>query len=172
LIFLVNSTTGLCGYLKFKGDTQPDILSNFDDRDPLVIVARLFMGCGIVASYPVLAFCGRSSFLSVVGREGSEGFYNGTTILWSVSTTILAIFVPNIQSVIGAIGNLAVGFMLVFPGLLLYRLQKFSDEDSTSSNSRRKLLIKLLSLTMVISGLVIFAVCLTVYVIQMIKVKN
>ena len=86
-------------------------------------------------SYPILAFCGRSAFLSI---SGLETFYPELTeeeiikkekwrrivptIVWFSAALALAISVPNIADVISVIGSLAAFFIMIFPGLIMVDL--------------------------------------------------
>ena len=161
LIFSINSTTGIFGYLHFKENTLPDILSNFNNKDPFVIIARSFMGLCMVGSYPLLAFCGRLSILNLVGRfigdenqenndddQPSKLIFNSLTIIWVFSTTLIAIFLPDISSVISVIGNLAVCFMMVFPGLVGFYVEE------------GKKFRQVFAVMMVVLGLVVFVTCM------------
>lgn len=131
----VYTLAGTFGYLTFGLDVNPDILKSYPANDPLVIVARALIAVVMITSYPILAFCGRSAFLSI---SGLDTFYPELTeeekarkekwrriiptIVWFCAALALAISVPNIADVISVIGSLAAFFIMIFPGLIMVDL--------------------------------------------------
>lgn len=114
------------------------------------MAARLFMTCSIVSSFAVLTFCGKTAILNVLPKRwvelkdtrstsdplnneqnarNNENFnnrrntivYYTLTLLWLFTSVAIGVFVPDISSVIGIIGNLAAAFIFIFPGWLSFK---------------------------------------------------
>ncbi|KAM4614490.1 sodium-coupled neutral amino acid transporter 7 isoform 1-T2 [Discoglossus pictus] len=159
----VYTGTGVCGYLLFGSDVDPDVLLSFPSDDIAVAVARAFITLCVLTSYPILHYCGRAVleglWLRFTGQEpGEEPIRERRrrifqTVTWFVLTLLLALFIPDIGRVISLIGGLAACFIFIFPGLCLIHL-KLSEIQEQKSRSWWALLSY--GITMVTLGAFIF----------------
>lgn len=163
-IFLcVIAYTGMAtfGYLTFGALINNDILLSYEPDD-YIIVAVLLLIIKTYTTYPLLHFCGRAGLdslwchfwnLSVQDSQVKEAQRRVTmTILWFLSTLILALFIPNIGIVISFLGCLAAGFIFIFPGICIFQIGIREIESTWKSQVSILLGIIYLSMGAFISG--------------------
>uniref|UniRef100_A0A8D3C944 Sodium-coupled neutral amino acid transporter 7 n=1 Tax=Scophthalmus maximus TaxID=52904 RepID=A0A8D3C944_SCOMX len=141
ICLFVYTGTGVCGFLTFGSSVSQDVLMSYPPDDIAVAIARAFIVICVVTSYPILHFCGRAVIEGLwlrfqgeqvevcVRREQRRRILQ--TLVWFVTTLVLALFIPDIGRVISLIGGLAACFIFVFPGLCLMQA-KLSETDSRS----------------------------------------
>lgn len=83
---IVYSVTGIFGYLTFyaKVCISSDILRNYPPQDPAVDVARVMLILVMITSYPILAFCGRYIYNTILHNVYFTSFYNNIEQLWII----------------------------------------------------------------------------------------
>ena len=117
---------GLYGFLTFGAKTNPDILTNYDNNDILVNVARVCVLLILLTSFSIQAFCARNILLDVVAklyRPADSEIRRRVfiTLVWFLVVLGFALVVPNISVAIGVVSGVAALFIFVFPGLCLLR---------------------------------------------------
>ncbi|UYV67723.1 SLC38A7 [Cordylochernes scorpioides] len=183
MIFLMANyfLAGTYGYMTFGANVSPDIMQQYDAKNPLILVGIVALVVKMITSYPPLVLCGRGAieglYAEFVGQTTAQ-FIEGElvrrfiiTTFWFVATVMLAIFIPNISVVIEVLGCVAAINIFVFPvlnpvlpavsdrgcaGLCLYYLTKKNGEKSMSEAKKR--LLKGLAFVMIIFGIFIFIV--------------
>ncbi|XP_006005685.1 putative sodium-coupled neutral amino acid transporter 8 [Latimeria chalumnae] len=145
---LIYSLTGVFGYLTFGVDVAADILMSYPESDAVIIIARLLFAISIITIYPIILLLGRSVIqelwlryrckYAVVTEPYEKWVRIILTILWTLVTLIIAMFVPDISEVISIIGGISAFFIFIFPGLcLIFAMQT----EPVSPRTRRCLLV-------------------------------
>lgn len=167
ICLFVYTGTGVCGFLTFGANVSQDVLMSYPSNDIAVAIARAFIVICVITSYPILHFCGRAVVEGLwlrfqgeqvevcVRRERRRRILQ--TLVWFVSTLLLALFIPDIGRVISLIGGLAACFIFVFPGLCLMQA-KLSETDDRSSSWHT---LVVLAVVMVTMGAFIFGLTTT-----------
>lgn len=119
------------GYLTFGSKISSDILESYDARDPSILIAIIAISIKTYTTYPILSFCGNAAVCDLwVDSKAAQGvlevdprikerFRLISVTIWFTCTLVLAVFMPNIGSVIKLLGSLAAVFIFIFPGRLL-----------------------------------------------------
>uniref|UniRef100_A0A3B3TWF8 Solute carrier family 38 member 8 n=1 Tax=Poecilia latipinna TaxID=48699 RepID=A0A3B3TWF8_9TELE len=126
IICLVIYSLTVYGYLTFGKTVAPDILMSYSSHDKLMLVARLLFGVSIITIYPIIVLLGRSviqdPLLSRWRRRGEALMVKlecrsrwVLTVLWIMTTLLIALFVPDISKVISVIGGISAFFIFIFP---------------------------------------------------------
>ncbi|XP_058135632.1 solute carrier family 38 member 8 [Dasypus novemcinctus] len=131
---LVYSLTGAYGFLTFGTEASADILMSYPADDVAVLVARVVFAVSVVTVYPIVLFLGRSVMQDLWRRthrwaRGSRAPVDPAglwvrmplTVLWVALTLTVALLVPDLSEIIGAIGGVSAFFIFIFPGLCLIR---------------------------------------------------
>ncbi|XP_051830551.1 sodium-coupled neutral amino acid transporter 7 [Antechinus flavipes] len=136
--------TGICGFLTFGVNVNPDVLLSYPSNDILVAIARVFIIISVLTSYPILHFCGRAVLEGLWLRYKGETVEEDVarerrrrvlqTVTWFLLTLLLALFIPDIGKVISIIGGLAACFIFIFPGLCLIQA-KLSEIEEVKPSS-------------------------------------
>jgi len=117
---------GTFGYLTFGSGVPGDILQGYDARKPHILIAIIALAAKSCATYPILAFCGREALTSLL----QTCYYSNhpqreklgrilVSIVWFVTSLVLAVLIPDIGQVIQMLGSLAAVFIFIFPGICL-----------------------------------------------------
>ena len=127
LSFLIVIIPGVIGYLMFGSESKPVILSNFDNKDHLIIIVKAAYFIVLVASYPVLG-------LTIFGVSSKALFNHDIpqTLPWSkriicliivnIFPVLISIFMPNVRPVMAIGGALGGGLSnFVFPPLIWFK---------------------------------------------------
>jgi len=137
--FIVYSLVGIFGYLTFGTGVQPDILSSLSVGRPVVAFGFFMFALKAFLSYPIVEFCGRAALeslwvdwknldsLEIIIGERRRRIVCGT--LWFVSSLLIGIFIPSIQSVIDILGSLAATFIFIYPGLCLLSISQIFEDQ-------------------------------------------
>lgn len=116
------------GYLTFGSKISNDIFESYDANDPFVLVAIIAFAVKTFTTYPILCFCGNAAVSDLwldskyaqgvleVDPKMKERFRLISVTIWFIMTLALAVFIPNIGSVIKLLGCLAAVFIFIFPG--------------------------------------------------------
>lgn len=117
------SVTGFFGYLLFGNNVQTDLLVNFNSplgiagSQVLCDIVRLTFAVHLLLVFPVLHFALRAAITEMFFSSRRK-FPITPIIMFMVS--LLAVFIPNIQTVISFAGSLsAVSLSFTLPGLLV-----------------------------------------------------
>uniref|UniRef100_A0A3B5MZM3 Amino acid transporter transmembrane domain-containing protein n=1 Tax=Xiphophorus couchianus TaxID=32473 RepID=A0A3B5MZM3_9TELE len=127
ICLIIYSLTGVYGYLTFGKTVAPDILMSYSNHDKLMLVARLLFGVSIITIYPIIVLLGRSVIQDPLlsrWRRRDEALMVKfecrsrwvLTVLWIMTTLLIAVFVPDISKVISVIGGISAFFIFIFPG--------------------------------------------------------
>lgn len=142
--------TAAFGYLTFGDLITSDILLSYDP-DPAVIIAVILIAVKTYTTYPILLFCGRAAFeclwtdlrgLSpslIASQEHTRRIV--MTLVWFVSTLVLAVFIPNIGIVIEILGAFAAVFIFIFPGMCMLVATMSQVKTAGEWTFRRKFLV-------------------------------
>lgn len=134
ILFLLYNLVGAYGYLTFGENVDPDIMSLYDAKDPVVVVGIVALVIKFITTYPPLMFCGRGALEGLYGefrKQSAEEFKaseKGRRIVittgWFFSTVALAIFAPDISVTLQLLGSMASVNVFVFPGMCLISLTR------------------------------------------------
>ena len=129
------------------------------------MIAIIAMALKTYSTYPILLFCGREAFKSLLqdvgyGLDQRHDIYIRGTIatVWFVLSLILAVLIPNIGEVIKILGSLAAIFIFVIPGFGLFTYVNRSDPSTYLLKSKMFLLSSILFMTL---GAFFFGVVIT-----------
>lgn len=134
ILFLLYNLVGAYGYLTFGKNVDPDIMSLYDAKDPVVVVGIVALVIKFITTYPPLMFCGRGALEGLYGefRKLSAEEFKATekgrriviTTGWFFSTVALAIFAPDISVTLQLLGSMASVNVFIFPGMCLISLTR------------------------------------------------
>uniref|UniRef100_A0A914WWE1 Amino acid transporter transmembrane domain-containing protein n=1 Tax=Plectus sambesii TaxID=2011161 RepID=A0A914WWE1_9BILA len=130
--FIAYTTVGTFGYLTFGTSIQEDLFSSYSTKNHWVMAGFVLFTIKTLLTYPILNFCGRlaveSVYADVRGQDellwsesNKRTFGHVVSTIWFLSSLVVAVFVPNIASVVDFLGCLATFFILIFPGICLIR---------------------------------------------------
>jgi len=154
------------GYLTFGNLIYEDIISNYNASKPSVMLALVAISLKTYTTYPILLFCGREGFSTIL-----KDLFNISDTLakeklrrclivtvWFFATILIAIEIPNIGAVIHMLGSLAAIFIFVFPGVCLLQTTLVYDSPANSWRAKAKIGLALIFIVM---GFFLFGVVLT-----------
>ncbi|XP_064640585.1 sodium-coupled neutral amino acid transporter 7-like isoform X2 [Lineus longissimus] len=155
------------GYLTFGSNVDADILKSYQPT-PEVLIGVFLIAAKTYTTYPILSFCGRAAFMSVwihwccltpdqiVSGEKSRRVL--VTLVWFVTSLVLAVFIPNIGAVISVLGGLAAVFIFVFPGMCLLQVGYLKEAELARWKVRT---MKGMAVAFIVLGAFIFGVTTT-----------
>ncbi|GIY39326.1 sodium-coupled neutral amino acid transporter 7 [Caerostris extrusa] len=163
---------GSFGYVTFGSLIAPDIMEQYNARDPIVLIGIGALVIKMITTYPQLVVCGRGALDGLYAEFAhltTDQFIKGefkrrivVTTLWFASTLLLAVLAPNIGVVIELLGCLASVNIFIFPGLCLIALAIREDEYLDQWKSRAKVFVACL---MILFGTFVFGVVFTKVII-------
>lgn len=134
ILFLLYNLVGAYGYLTFGENVDPDIMSLYDAKDPVVVIGIVALVIKFITTYPPLMFCGRGALEGLYGefrKQSAEEFKASEksrriviSTGWFFSTVALAVFAPNISVTLQLLGSMASVNVFVFPGMCLISLTR------------------------------------------------
>ncbi|MEW5297319.1 MAG: hypothetical protein WDW36_000536 [Sanguina aurantia] len=151
---------GSAGYIAYPLNANSNILNSFPADDHVIQVARVAIGCVVLAHYPLNHHPARGAFeyihayfsgtgsssggSSSSGDDSAEGSAPAMlchlfTIIFVASTTAVSLLVNDLGDVLHLIGGTAASFMIFcLPGLLLMSssVQKSSSEKLAADGLR------------------------------------
>eukprot|EP01083_Nonionella_stella_P049420 131702_1 len=115
-------------YLSFFGESQGDILNNFDFKNVFINVARMLLAMTMVFTYPMENFVARHCVHAIIAKgrnPTSAEFYLVTLIIWGTSMIIALSFedLGLILELTGSVSASMLGYIL--PILLHFRAEGF-----------------------------------------------
>jgi len=182
LSFALYISVGIFGYLSFGGDVKSNILLNYDDGDPFVLIGRFAICSAIILGYPMSSWVMRNSFEQILFYfkqrsrsymeledqenetalfmqnwryvSGTQNFLETAVIL--VGSMFLAILIPDITTIFRFAGSTsAVAINFIIPGFMYIQLcNKYARKDGHLFVHGR--LVKHLKARKVCAGLLIF----------------
>jgi sodium-coupled neutral amino acid transporter 7/8 len=158
---------GIFGLLTFGHATPHDISMGYDARRVEVLLLNFAILLAQIATYPMLCFCGREAIglmcLEIMGIQkdttvGRPELIRRVAIssVWLIVSTLLAMFVPNITTVISVIGGLAGLIIFFFPGLCLYEVSDWKFKDKRPPSGGKEWLMVTTSLCYMTFGVILF----------------
>lgn len=141
LCFGAYSIVGYFGYLTFgSGKVPSDILQGYTEKSVLLTVAIIAVAIKNFTTYPIVLYCGRDALLGIFNVNLDRiGVRVAVTLVWFVSSLVIAILVPDISPIINLLGALSATFIFVLPGICL--LQNVLLKDSELYLNKNRLLI-------------------------------
>ncbi|XP_021003716.1 sodium-coupled neutral amino acid transporter 7 isoform X1 [Parasteatoda tepidariorum] len=168
ILFFIYCMAGSFGYVTFGSNIAPDIMEQYNARDPIVLVGIGALVIKMITTYPQLVLCGRGAldglyaeFANLTTDQFIKGEFKRrivVTSLWFCTTVLLAVLAPNIGVVIELLGCLASVNIFIFPGLCLIALCFRSDEYLENWKSQAKVAV---ACAMIAFGTFVFGVVFT-----------
>lgn len=114
IAWLLCTIMGTSGYLGYLGDTQGDILNNFDDESPTANGGRILLAVTMFFTYPMEMFVARHVFVQVFFKGDMDGpnpdaWFNRrvmVTCLLFLTTLVPALIVNDLGPVLSLTGSL------------------------------------------------------------------
>lgn len=132
LLWVVYAAIGVCGFLSFLDETEQDFLTNYELRDFLVVVCRLFLSVTLVFACPINIMPSMQALFNVIETlRGSQGaqLYDVVSVRVPVTTACFSIALgvalrtPHIADLIGTIGTFgSAPLMFAFPALMYWKI--------------------------------------------------
>lgn len=180
MLFVIYCVAGSFGYETFGSLISPDIMEQYDARDPVVLIGIGALVIKMITTYPQLVLCGRGALDGLYAEFAeltTDQFIKGefkrrivVTTLWFLTTVLLAVLAPNIGVVIELLGCLASVNIFIFPGLCLIGLTFRDDEFLDRWKSRVQVLV---ACSMISFGTFVFGVvCTKVIMYDMVSPPN
>lgn len=121
ICFGAYTTVGIFGYATFgSGHVPSDILQGYDDKSILLAVAIIAVVVKNFTTYPIVLYCGRDALLGMFNVDLDRiGVRVIITLVWFISSLVIAILVPDITPMISLLGSLSAIFIFVLPGICL-----------------------------------------------------
>lgn len=139
ICFGAYSIIGYFGYLTFgSGKVPSDILQGYTDKSVVLTVAIIAVAIKNFTTYPIVLYCGRDALLGIFNIERIS-IRITITLIWFVSSLVIAILVPDISPIINLLGALSATFIFVLPGICL--LQNVLLKDPELYLNKNRLLI-------------------------------
>ncbi|EFN80665.1 putative sodium-coupled neutral amino acid transporter 7 [Harpegnathos saltator] len=115
------TTVGIFGYATFgSGRVPSDILQGYDDKSVVLAVAIIAVAVKNFTTYPIVLYCGRDALLGISDVDlDRTGVRAAVTLVWFISSLVIAILVPDISPMISLLGSLSAIFIFVLPGICL-----------------------------------------------------
>ncbi|CAK9821397.1 Putative sodium-coupled neutral amino acid transporter 7 [Anthophora retusa] len=132
ICFIAYTVVGICGYATFgAGKVPSDILQGYTDKSIILIIAIIFIAIKNFTTYPIVLYCGRDAFLSLLGMDVNVAikFRVLITLIWYTLSLVIAILVPDISPIINLLGALSAAFIFIFPGICLFQSTLLKDSE-------------------------------------------
>ncbi|KAG8186393.1 hypothetical protein JTE90_004186 [Oedothorax gibbosus] len=145
-LFVVYSVTGIFGYLTFGTGVAHNVMTMYNPQDPFVVVGVGALVVKMIATYPILALCGRDAaagiYAELRGLKPSEFAATelarrcSVAFVWFTSSLLLAVLTSNIGVVIKYMGSVASANIFIYPGICLLQVILQNDPDCSAPRSR------------------------------------
>lgn len=141
ICFVAYTMVGYFGYATFgNGKVPSDILQGYADKSVILTVAIIAVAVKNFTTYPIVLYCGRDALLGIFNVDLNRiGVRVIVTLVWFLSSLVIAILVPDISPVINLLGALSAMFIFVLPGICL--LQNILLRDPELHLNKDRLLI-------------------------------
>lgn len=136
LVTMTYAFIGILFYICFplqKGCIADNLLNNFQNWDPMTVIARVFLLFQLITVYPLIAFMLRSQFFMAVTKDVYPGLPHvlAFNIVIVTVCVLFAVFLPNIGTIIRYTGALC-GFLYIFTLPILLHLASQRSYGQTS----------------------------------------
>nr|XP_042894480.1 putative sodium-coupled neutral amino acid transporter 7 [Parasteatoda tepidariorum] len=134
-LFIVYSIIGCFGYLTFGANVTHNVMKMYNADDPFVMVGVFALIIKMVATYPILATCGRDAAAGLyaelrnlkpsefVSAEKQRRYVAGA--IWFSTSLILATTTDGIGIVLKYLGSVASANIFIYPGKFIPSLPSF-----------------------------------------------
>lgn len=132
ICFMAYTVVGISGYATFgAGNVPSDILQGYADKSVVLALAIIFIAIKNFTTYPIILYCGRDAFASLLGMDinMNDRFRIFITLVWYILSLIIAILVPDITPFINLLGALSATFIFIFPGICLFQSTLLKDSE-------------------------------------------
>lgn len=121
ICFSAYTIVGIFGYATFgPGGVPSDILQGYDDKSIVLAVAIIAVAVKNFTTYPIVLYCGRDALLGIFDVDLDRVCVRViVTLVWFISSLVIAILVPDITPMISMLGSLSAIFIFVLPGICL-----------------------------------------------------
>jgi len=138
ICFAAYTTVGYFGYATFgNGKVPSDILQGYTDKSVILTVAIIAVAIKNFTTYPIVLYCGRDALLGILNVDLNRISVRViVTLIWFISSLIIAILVPDISPVINLLGALSAIFIFVLPGICLLHSILFRDLELYLNKNR------------------------------------
>ncbi|CAL1291460.1 unnamed protein product [Larinioides sclopetarius] len=139
ILFVLYSIIGCFGYLTFGSHVAHNVMKMYDSDDPFVMVGVAALIIKMIATYPILALCGRDAAAGVyaelrglkpsefVATERSRRYV--LAAVWFTSSLLLAVGTDSIGVVFKYLGSVASANIFIYPGICLMQMILKQDPD-------------------------------------------
>lgn len=139
VLFVIYTVTGCFGYLTFGSHVAHNVMKMYDADDPFVMVGVGALIIKMIATYPILALCGRDAaagiYAELRGLKPAE--FKATekvrryvvAAIWFTSSLLLAVETESIGVVIKYLGSVASANIFIYPGICLLQVVLKKDPD-------------------------------------------
>lgn len=123
ICFGAYTVVGIFGYATFgTGKVPSDILQGYTDKSTILTIAIISIAIKNFTTYPIVLYCGRDALLGICGVDLDRISVRViVTLIWFISSLVIAILVPDISPVINLLGSLSAMLIFVFPGICLFQ---------------------------------------------------
>jgi len=148
ICFAAYSMIGYFGYATFgSGKVPSDILQAYADKSIVVTIAIIAVAVKNFTTYPIVLYCGRDALFSIFNVNLNRiDIRMIVTLIWFITSLVIAILVPDISPVINLLGSLSALFIFILPGVCLLQSVLFRDPE-LHLNKDRALIIFAIFLT-------------------------
>ncbi|KAK1120481.1 hypothetical protein K0M31_012458 [Melipona bicolor] len=131
ICFIAYTVVGIFGYATFGvGKVPSDILQGYTEKSIILTLGIIFIAIKNFTTYPIILYCGRDAFLSLLGMDNNcIKFRVFVTLIWYILSLIIAVLVPDISPVINLLGTLSAAFIFIFPGICLFQCTLLKDSE-------------------------------------------
>lgn len=131
ICFIAYTAVGIFGYATFgAGKVPSDILQGYTEKSIILALGIIFIAIKNFTTYPIVLYCGRDAFLSLLGMDNNcIKFRVFVTLIWYILSLIIAVLVPDISPVINLLGTLSAAFIFIFPGICLFQCTLLKDSE-------------------------------------------
>jgi len=139
---------GYFGYATFgSGKVPSDILQAYADKSIVVTIAIIAVAVKNFTTYPIVLYCGRDALFSIFNVNLNRiDIRVIVTLIWFITSLVIAILVPDISPVINLLGSLSALFIFILPGICLLQSILFRDPE-LHLNKDRALIVFAIFLT-------------------------
>jgi len=130
IVLSVNTSVALPSYLRFRDQTQGDVLSSFDPSDPVIIFAKVCVLDLIVPSYMFMMIPCRVALIEILfGKneakmEATYTQFLGVTTCVNIAAVSVALVVSDLSLVIGLVGAIAANSVaFILPSLFYMKVR-------------------------------------------------
>lgn len=151
ILVLLYCTVGTFGYLSYGSSVAPNVMLMFNASDPLVLLGIIALIFKMAVTYPQMAFAGREALSGIVRQElttseeevvtGDWSWRFWSSIVWFITSLLIAAYVPNIGIVLQTLGILAAVNVFICPALCLFCLASRKDMNYSAKTKAMQIVL-------------------------------